>query len=86
MSMSKTKRLALSVTWGLLLNIPLLVAEDWPQWRGPQSRGISSESGLPVEWSAEKNLAWKTPLAGAGVSSPGVWDDRIIVTSQTSDN
>jgi len=54
-----------------------------PQWRGPQSQGVSSETGLPVRWSAEQNLAWKARLAGTGVSSPVVWGDQVIVTSQT---
>ena len=81
--MSRTRRLALPAACGLLLFSPLLAAENWPQWRGPQSQGVSSETGLPVQWSAEKNLAWKAPLAGAGVSSPVVWGDRVIVTSQT---
>jgi outer membrane protein assembly factor BamB len=81
--MSTSGRLALSVASGLLLLSPVPAAENWPQWRGPQSQGVSSETGLPVEWSARKNLAWKAPLAGAGVSSPVVWGDRVIVTSQT---
>ena len=55
---------------------------DWPQWRGPSSRGVSTESDLPTTWSASENLAWKAPLAGVGASSPIVWGDHVIVTSQ----
>ena len=65
-----------------LFGVFLLQAEDWPQWRGPSSRGISAEAGLPVEWTAEKGIAWKVPIAGLGVSSPVVWGDRVFVTSQ----
>ena len=61
---------------------PLLAAENWPQWRGPSSLGVSSESGLPAEWSENEGVAWKAELAGLGVSSPIVWDDRVFVTSQ----
>src|SRR5687767_10493703 len=25
-------------------------AENWPQWRGPNGQGISSETQLPTEW------------------------------------
>ncbi|MBK7931422.1 MAG: PQQ-like beta-propeller repeat protein [Bryobacterales bacterium] len=57
-------------------------AEDWPQWRGPESQGVSNEKGLPTEWSATKNIAWKAKLAGTGVSSPIVTDIFVIVTSQ----
>lgn len=57
-------------------------AEDWPQWRGPSSNGVSSDSRLPVQWSAGEHIAWKMPLAGLGASSPIVWGDRVFVTSQ----
>ncbi len=56
-------------------------AENWPQFRGPGSRGVSSESGVPVKWSATSNVAWKTTLAGPGHSSPIVWGDRIFLTA-----
>lgn len=58
----------------------LSAAENWPQWRGPGSQGISTETQLPTEWTPGKNIAWKTALP-AGHSSPIVWGDRIFVTS-----
>ncbi len=58
----------------------VLAAENWPQWRGPQGQGISSETGLPTEWAADRNIVWKTPLPH-GYSSPIVWGDRIFLTS-----
>jgi outer membrane protein assembly factor BamB len=61
---------------------PDLPAENWPQWRGPSSHGVSSESGLPATWSAEENIAWKASVAGLGASSPIVWGERVFVTSQ----
>ncbi|HEX8185474.1 MAG TPA: PQQ-binding-like beta-propeller repeat protein, partial [Blastocatellia bacterium] len=54
---------------------------NWPQWRGPASQGISEEKGIPVEWSDTKNIAWKTPIAGRGHSSPIVWGNRIFLTT-----
>ncbi len=39
-----------------------LPAADWPQWRGPELRGTSPETGLPVKWSASEGLAWKLAL------------------------
>jgi outer membrane protein assembly factor BamB len=67
----------------VFLFISALPAEDWPQWRGPSSNGISGESGLPERWGATENIAWKASLAGLGASSPIVWGDKIFVTSQT---
>ena len=59
-----------------------VMGEDWPQWRGPSSNGISSEAGLPGRWSADSNIVWKVGLAGLGGSSPIVAGGRVFVTSQ----
>jgi outer membrane protein assembly factor BamB len=53
---------------------------DWRQFRGPGGLGISDEKGLPVEWSAEKNLVWKVKLPGAGASCPVTQGNRVFVT------
>src|SRR5436190_5716742 len=53
---------------------------DWRQFRGPDGQGISDEKGLPTEWSAEKNIAWKLKLPGAGASCPVTKGDRVFVT------
>jgi outer membrane protein assembly factor BamB len=66
----------------LALAVPELAAQNWPQWRGPSSLGISSGAGFPTTWSERENLAWKVSLAGLGASSPIVWGDRVFVTSQ----
>ena len=58
-------------------------AENWPQLRGPNGAGISTEKGLPLQWAA-KDYAWKIKLPGIGHSSPIVWNDRVIVTSATN--
>jgi outer membrane protein assembly factor BamB len=29
-----------------------LIGSDWPSWRGPSNNGVSTETGLPVTWSA----------------------------------
>ncbi len=59
----------------------LCLAENWGSWRGPTSNGISTETGLPTEWSADKNLAWKVPLPGPAGATPVVWGDRIFLTT-----
>ena len=59
-----------------------LAAADWPQWRGPGSRGVAADAVLPVAWSATEHVAWRSPLAGLGTSSPIVVGDRVIVSSQ----
>ncbi len=70
------------ITWVLWMGLAVAVAADWPGWRGVGSLGLSTETGLPVEWSAAKGLAFRTELAGTGSSSPIVVGDLVIVTSQ----
>jgi len=56
-------------------------AGNWPQWRGPDGSGISTEKNLPAEWSTTKNIKWKTPIEGRGHSSPIVWGNKIFLTT-----
>ena len=71
----------------LLLSIPICAssvavsADQWPQFRGPDGQGHSSEARLPLEWSETKNVAWKAPLAGLGWSSPVVSGGRVWLTT-----
>ncbi len=58
-----------------------LQAENWPQWRGPFSTGISTETNLATEWSATENVAWRIDLPGQAGATPVVWDDRIFLTT-----
>jgi len=60
-----------------------LIAADapWPQFRGPGSNGIAGAAGLPTQWSATRNVRWRTPVAGAGWSSPIIAGGRIFLTA-----
>jgi outer membrane protein assembly factor BamB len=59
--------------------------ENWVRFRGPTGQGISSETKLPVTWSASKNIKWKTPLPGKGWSSPIVFEDHVFLTAATEE-
>src|SRR5688500_12423018 len=52
-----------------VLALVLLVAADWPQFRGPNATGVSDEKNLPVEFGPERNVVWKTAVP-QGNSSP----------------
>lgn len=56
---------------------------DWARFRGPSGMGTSDATGLPVTWSENENLVWKTALPGPGGSSPIVFGDHIYVTCYT---
>ncbi|MGD8501617.1 MAG: PQQ-binding-like beta-propeller repeat protein [Phycisphaerales bacterium] len=61
------------------------LAENWPGFRGPTRQGISHEADVPIEWSADSNVVWKTEVPGEGWSSPIVFDDRVFVTTATDE-
>ncbi|HEX6161939.1 MAG TPA: PQQ-binding-like beta-propeller repeat protein [Vicinamibacterales bacterium] len=65
----------------LVLAHHVLVAEQWPQFRGPGGNGIGDGATLPDTWSTTQNVKWKTAIPGQGWSSPIAWGDRIFVTS-----
>jgi outer membrane protein assembly factor BamB len=54
---------------------------DWTRFRGRDAAGISLDQDLPVTWSQDENLVWKTELPGFGASSPITLGDRIFLTS-----
>jgi len=65
--------------------LELSAADNWPQFRGPQSNGaVADDPRLPDTWSATANVMWKTDIPGIGWSSPVVWGDRIFLTSVIS--
>lgn len=56
---------------------------QWPSFRGPNGNGVADGYPLPLDWSIEnsRNILWKTPIPGLGLSSPIVWNDKIFVSS-----
>jgi outer membrane protein assembly factor BamB len=58
---------------------------NWPQFRGPTGQGISDATGLPVKWSEDQNVMWKTAIHGKAWSSPVVWGEQVWVTTATED-
>ena len=70
----------------LLLVVTALLrvdAENWPQFRGPDGQGHSSETSIPTTWSGTNSIAWKTPVPGDSWSSPIVYGRYVIVTTAT---
>ena len=55
--------------------------ENWTNFRGPTDQGRADEAKLPVEWSEDQNVAWKTSIDGKAWSSPVIWGDRIFLTN-----
>jgi outer membrane protein assembly factor BamB len=64
-----------------LLCAQAFAADNWPQFRGPQAAGVSTNPNLPDKWSATENVSWKTDLPGRSWSSPIVWDGKVLLTA-----
>ena len=68
----------------LLLSAPLLMAEDWPQWRGWDRLGVWTESGILDRFPpGGPERIWSTPIAN-GYAGPSVADGRVFVTDYRS--
>jgi hypothetical protein len=53
-------------------------AADWPQWRGPNRDGKSSETGLLKKWpEGDPKLLWEITGLGKGYSSLAVADGKL---------
>ena len=53
---------------------------DWPQWRGPNRDGISTETGLLSSWpSGGPKSFWSVIGLGNGYGTVAIADDRIYV-------
>lgn len=60
-------------------------AGDWPTFRGPNANGLTSETNLPSEWSAENHLKWKVDVPGEGWACPIVASGKVIVMTAVPD-
>src|SRR5258708_2113581 len=74
------KNLAIAI----LLAGVLSPAQEWPRFRGPNGAGVSTSTGLPVEFGPSKNLLWKTSVPFAR-SSPVIAGNRIFLTASEGD-
>lgn len=74
-------RISLAVVAILLVCQPTVWATDWTEFRGPTGEGITTATGLPLEWGPDKNVVWKTSVPGLGWSSPIVLGDRVFLTT-----
>lgn len=60
-------------------------AADWPQFRGPNCTGISTETApLPTKFSATEGIAWAAEL-GDGIACPIVAAGRVFTTAMVDE-
>jgi outer membrane protein assembly factor BamB len=61
------------------------LAANWPQWRGPELNGSTSETNLPATWSKTENVLWSAPLPGPSHATPIIWDESIFINTPDAD-
>ena len=63
-----------------------LSAADWPQYRGPNRDGVSTETGLLKSWpDAGPKLLWTYGETGRGYSGPAIVGDRLYISGGRDD-
>lgn len=68
------------------LALATALAQDWPQFRGPDGQGHSAVKRLPLKWSdTSANIMWRTKIDGLGWSSPVIAGDRLWLTTAADD-
>lgn len=61
---------------GLVFAVAL--ADDWPQWRGPEHNGhVAPGTPVPVQMPAEPKVVWRLKV-GEGLASPVVAQGKVI--------
>jgi len=91
MAVPRTMR-AVAVTLGLGMCLLSLgrggkaAAADWPNWRGPNHNGVSSETGWSTSWPAEgPKVLWRASL-GTGFATMAVSNGRVYAMGNINDN
>jgi outer membrane protein assembly factor BamB len=63
------------------------LAEDWPQWRGPNRNEVSQETGLLKSWpKGGPKLLWAYEKLGAGYAGPAVVGERLYILGMRGKN
>jgi outer membrane protein assembly factor BamB len=66
---------------GAVLVLSTAVAQDWPNWRGPNHDGSTEATGLPTSFGKTDNVRWSVDLPGQGESTPIVVGEHVFLTS-----
>ncbi len=73
----------------ILLSLTLLsttaVAQDWPQWRGPNRDALVTDAVIPATWPKTLKEEWKVTV-GLGHASPVVANGKIYVFARQGED
>ena len=71
---------------GTLAGSSLVHAKPWTQFLDNGRGSLRHGQALPLEWSDDSNVAWRTPIPGYGQSSPVVSGDWAFATGVEGPN
>ncbi|MEM9596437.1 MAG: PQQ-binding-like beta-propeller repeat protein [Acidobacteriota bacterium] len=65
---------------------PVVKPAPWPEFRGAERAGVADGQHPPLAFdvASGRNVRWRAPVEGLGLSSPVIWGDRIFVTTAVS--
>jgi len=69
-----------AVMAGVVPPVSSAVNQNWPQFRGPNSSGISEKAKPPISIGPTNGVLWQVEVPWSP-SSPCVWGDRIFLTT-----
>jgi outer membrane protein assembly factor BamB len=64
---------------------PLIAGDTWPQFRGPTGDGHADAAHLPLTWSEQQHVKWKTAIHDRAWSSPVIWGKQLWLTTASED-
>ncbi len=63
-----------------LLPFAFSLSADWPCWRGANGDGISTETGLNLDWTKQApTVLWSVPMADPGFSGPAIVGGTVYI-------
>ena len=69
----------------IVLTAPSVLADDWPQWRGPNRDGVWHETGIVESFSkTQLDIKWRAEVSN-GYSGPTVAKGRVYLTDRVID-
>src|SRR5208282_6110142 len=76
--MTNMQRTMTTVAGVLAVSATRSLAQDWPQWRGPNRDAKATGFTAPKEWPKELTQKWKVNV-GLGDASPAVVGNKLYV-------
>ncbi|UCG59684.1 MAG: PQQ-like beta-propeller repeat protein [Phycisphaerales bacterium] len=69
----------------ILIGASCVLAQDWPQWRGPNRDGKVKGFNAPQKWPTELTQKWKKAV-GPADATPALVGDKLYVVARQGDD